>query len=57
MSKPQKIGRHAAVLGAGPMGLTVAYELLKKGWSVDLYERDERIGGMTASTDLDGLKI
>jgi len=57
MSKPQKIGRQAAVLGAGPMGLTVAYELLKKGWSVDLYERDERIGGMTASTDLDGLKI
>ena len=47
----------AAVLGAGPMGLAAAYELLKKGWAVDLYERDDRIGGMTASTDLDGLKI
>jgi protoporphyrinogen oxidase len=49
--------RTAAVLGAGPMGLAVAYEMLKAGASVDLYERDERIGGMSASTDLDGLKI
>lgn len=49
--------RTAAVLGAGPMGLAVAYELLKRGWAVDLYERDERIGGMSASTEIDGLKI
>jgi protoporphyrinogen oxidase len=47
----------AAVLGAGPMGLAATYELLKRGWGVDLYERDSRIGGMSASTDLDGLKI
>lgn len=46
-----------AVLGAGPMGLAVAYELLKAGRDVDIYERDDRIGGMSASTDLDGLKI
>ena len=50
-------GRRAAILGAGPMGLTAAYELLKRGWHVDLCERDDRIGGMTASTELDGLKI
>ena len=49
--------RTAAVLGAGPMGLAVSYELLKRGWKVDLYERDDRIGGMTASTNLGGLKI
>ena len=49
--------RTAAILGAGPMGLATAYELLKRGWKVDLYERDEKIGGMTASTDLGGLKI
>lgn len=54
---PQPAARTAAVLGAGPMGLAVVYELLKRGWRVDLYERDERIGGMSASTDLDGLKI
>lgn len=50
-------GKSVAVLGAGPMGLTVAYELLKRGHAVDLYERDDRIGGMTASTSLGGLKI
>jgi protoporphyrinogen oxidase len=39
------------------MGLAAAYELLKQGWSVDLYERDDRIGGMSASTQIDGLTI
>jgi protoporphyrinogen oxidase len=53
-------GRHqarVAVLGAGPMGLAVAYELLKRGCPADIYERDDRIGSMSASTLLDGLKI
>lgn len=45
------------VLGAGPMGLIAAMELLKQGHSVDLYERDDRIGGMSASFDFDGLAI
>src|SRR5512140_508463 len=49
--------QRAAVLGARPMGLAAAYEMLKKGWAVDIYERDERIGGMSASTQLGGLKI
>ena len=49
--------RTAAVLGAGPMGLAAAYELLQAGWEVDIYERDDRIGGMSASTEIDGLKI
>jgi protoporphyrinogen oxidase len=51
------MSRAAAVLGAGPMGLAAAYELAKRGWQVDLFERDDRIGGMTASTTLGGLKI
>jgi protoporphyrinogen oxidase len=46
-----------AVLGAGPMGLMCTMELLKAGHEVDLYERDDRIGGMSASFDFDGLKI
>lgn len=47
----------AVVLGAGPMGLMCAIELLKAGHSVDIYERDDRIGGMSASFDFDGLQI
>ena len=46
-----------AVIGAGPMGLMCALELLKRGHSVDLYEHDDRIGGMSASFDFDGLEI
>lgn len=48
---------HCVILGAGPMGLMVAMELLKQGKSVDIYERDDRIGGMSASFDFDGLEI
>lgn len=57
MSSIPAASRSVAILGAGPMGLIAAYELLKRGWKVDIYERDERIGGMTASTTIDGLKI
>lgn len=46
-----------AILGAGPMGLMCAMELLKQGHEVDIYERDNRIGGMSASFDFDGLEI
>ena len=50
-------GKRFAVLGAGPMGLMAAIELLRAGHAVDLYERDDRIGGMSASFDFQGLKI
>lgn len=45
------------IVGAGPMGLMVAMELLKAGKTVDIYETDDRIGGMSASFDFDGLEI
>lgn len=45
------------VLGAGPMGLMCAMELIKQGHEVDLYERDDRIGGMSATFNFDGLEI
>jgi protoporphyrinogen oxidase len=46
-----------AVIGAGPMGLMCAYELLQQGQDVTLLERDDRIGGMSASFDFEGTKI
>lgn len=46
-----------AVIGAGPMGLMATYRLLQQGHQVTLFERDDRIGGMTASFDFDGLKL
>lgn len=53
MSKQERI----AVLGAGPMGLAVAYQLVRDGYRPVLFEADDRVGGMTASFDFGGLEI
>lgn len=49
--------RRIAVIGAGPMGLAAAYELAKQGAAVTVYERDDRVGGMSASFDFAGTRI
>jgi protoporphyrinogen oxidase len=46
-----------AIVGSGPMGLMAAMELLKHGHQVDVYERDDRIGGMSADFDFGGTRI
>ena len=46
-----------AVLGAGPMGLAVAYQLALDGHHPIVFEADDRIGGMTATFDFSGLTI
>jgi len=35
-----------AVVGAGPAGLTAAYELAKKGYAVTVFEATSQVGGM-----------
>jgi len=49
--------RAVAVIGAGPMGLAVAWQLLKNGHAVTVYETDGVVGGMTACFDFSGLRI
>jgi protoporphyrinogen oxidase len=46
-----------AVLGAGPMGLAVAFQLVRDGHRPVVFEADDRIGGMTAAFDFSGLTI
>jgi protoporphyrinogen oxidase len=46
-----------AVLGAGPMGLAVAYQLALDGHKPVVFEADNRVGGMTAAFDFGGLQI
>lgn len=53
MTAPRKI----AVIGAGPMGLGAAWSLVKLGHQVSVFERDDRIGGMSAFFDFDGTRI
>ena len=46
-----------AVLGAGPMGLAVAYQLARDGYQPIVFEADDRVDGMTAAFDFTGLSI
>ncbi len=49
--------QRVAVLGAGPMGLAVAYQLALNGHHPVLFEADDRVGGMTATFNFGGLEI
>ncbi len=51
------MGQRIAILGAGPMGLAVAYQLARDGYHPIVFEADDRIGGMTAVFDFSGLSI
>jgi len=51
------MGERIAVLGAGPMGLAVTYQLVLDGHHPVLFEADDRVGGMTATFDFGGLEI
>lgn len=46
-----------AVIGAGPMGLAAAYQLVQDGHQPVLFDADDRVGGMTACFEFDGLDI
>ena len=39
-------GKSAAIIGAGPAGLSAAVTLRRKGWAVTVYERRANIGGL-----------
>lgn len=57
MTTPSRHSQRIAVLGAGPMGLAVAYQLARDGHCPVLFEADDRVGGMTACFDFAGLQI
>ena len=40
------LGQTIAVIGSGPAGLTVAQQLVRQGYSVTVYEKNDRIGGL-----------
>ena len=49
--------RFCVIVGAGPAGLTAAYELSKLGIPAVLFERDERVGGLAQTGDFRGYRF
>lgn len=45
-SKPKLIGKKVAIIGGGPAGLGAASVLAQKGYSIDIFESRNRLGGM-----------
>lgn len=47
-----------AIIGAGPAGLTAAYLLSKRGFTVTVIEKDSRyVGGISRTVELDGFRF
>lgn len=45
LSLPNPINKKAAIIGGGPAGLGALFELLLNGWHVDIYEKENKLGG------------
>ena len=46
IQKKESNGKKVAVIGSGPAGIECAVELLKNGYSVDIYEKEKIPGGI-----------
>lgn len=46
-----------AVIGAGPAGLTAALMLTRKGYAVEIFEAESRVGGMAQTISLWGQRV
>jgi protoporphyrinogen oxidase len=46
-----------AVIGAGPAGMTAAYQLAKAGVSVDVFEAGPAVGGLSRTIELWGQRV
>src|ERR1039458_10835137 len=50
-------GAPYVVIGAGPAGLTAAYELVKRGQPVVVLESDDVVGGISRTVERDGWRF
>ncbi|GGL97413.1 MULTISPECIES: NAD(P)/FAD-dependent oxidoreductase [Micromonospora] len=49
--------QHTVVIGAGPAGLTAAYELTRRDASVEVVESDDVVGGISRTVERDGWRF
>ena len=55
--RPLKAGDHIVVVGAGPAGLTAAYQLAKLGHPVTVLEADDIVGGISRTAQYKGYRF
>ena len=51
------ISPHTVVIGAGPAGLTAAYELTKRNATVQVFEADDVVGGISRTVERNGWRF
>jgi protoporphyrinogen oxidase len=56
-TNPSTVSGHAAVLGGGVAGLAAARTLAKKGWIVDVFEKNHDYGGFCSTLVIDGFNF
>ena len=54
---PHPLPGDVVVIGAGPAGLTAAYELGKRGATVTVLEADDVVGGISRTVERDGYRF
>ena len=42
----KKVDKKVAIIGSGPSGISAATFLLRKGFQVEMFEREDRAGGL-----------
>ena len=53
-NEPHAMNRHAVIIGAGPAGLTAAYELVRTNVPVTVLEQDNIVGGIARTEFFQG---
>src|SRR5688572_3873662 len=48
---------HTVVIGAGPAGLTAAYELTRRNAPVEVFEADDVVGGISRTVEREGWRF
>jgi protoporphyrinogen oxidase len=54
---PSSDSPHTVVIGAGPAGLTAAYQLAKRDAAVSVFESDDQVGGISRTVLRDGWRF
>jgi len=57
MNPSQKLAPEVVIVGAGPAGLTAAYELSKYGTPSVILEADKTVGGIARTVEYKGYRF